>query len=124
MEHLIAHGFAEAFSLMNLGAMAIGVVIGMIFGAIPGLSGATAMTMLLPLTFIFRADNGVLFLIAIWNACMRGRSLLSASTFPVLRRRRPARSKAMRWRSADWRGVRCVPRLSARRSAASARRRR
>lgn len=77
MEHLIAHGFSEAFSLGNLGAMAIGVVIGMIFGAIPGLSGATAMTMLLPLTFVFRADTGVLFLIAIWNAAVYAGSIAS-----------------------------------------------
>lgn len=77
MEHLIAQGFVAAFTLTNLGAMAIGVVIGMIFGAIPGLSGATAMTMLLPMTFLFRADTGVLFLIAIWNAAVYAGSIAS-----------------------------------------------
>ncbi len=77
MEHLIAHGFAEVFTLVNLGAMVLGVVIGMVFGAIPGLSGATAMTMLLPLTFMFRAETGVLFLIAIWNAAVYAGSIAS-----------------------------------------------
>ena len=77
MEHLIAHGFIAVFTLTNLGVMVIGVVIGMVFGAIPGLSGATAMTMLLPLTFLFRADTGVLFLIAIWNAAVYAGSIAS-----------------------------------------------
>ncbi len=75
MGHLIAHGFQEVFTLVNLSAMFGGVLIGMTFGAIPGLSGATAMTMLLPLTFVFRADTGVLFLIAIWNAAVYAGSI-------------------------------------------------
>jgi putative tricarboxylic transport membrane protein len=75
MEHLIAQGFLHVFTLGNLGAMVFGVAIGMIFGAIPGLSGATAMTMLLPLTFVFRADTGVLFLIAIWNSAVYAGSI-------------------------------------------------
>jgi putative tricarboxylic transport membrane protein len=75
MEHLIAQGFVHVFTAGNLGAMVLGVAIGMVFGAIPGLSGATAMTMLLPLTFVFRADTGVLFLIAIWNAAVYAGSI-------------------------------------------------
>ncbi|HEY4171565.1 MAG TPA: tripartite tricarboxylate transporter permease [Rhodopila sp.] len=75
MEHLIAQGFMHVFTLGNLGAMVFGVAIGMIFGAIPGLSGATAMTMLLPLTFVFPADTGVLFLIAIWNSAVYAGSI-------------------------------------------------
>ena len=61
--------------VFGLGAMVLGVMIGMIFGAIPGLSGATAMSLLLPLTFVFRADTGVLFLIAIWNAAVYAGSI-------------------------------------------------
>ena len=75
MAHLIAQGFLHVFALANLGAMVLGVAIGMIFGAIPGLSGATAMTLLLPLTFVFPADTGVLFLIAIWNAAVYAGSI-------------------------------------------------
>lgn len=75
MEHLILLGIGNAFTPINLGAMVLGVVIGMIFGAIPGLSGATAMSLLLPLTFVFRADTGVLFLIAIWNAAVYAGSI-------------------------------------------------
>lgn len=75
MEHLIAQGFLNVFTFVNLGVMVLGVLIGMTFGAIPGLSGATAMTMLLPLTFMFRADTGVLFLMAIWNAAVYAGSI-------------------------------------------------
>ncbi len=75
MAHLIAQGFLHVFTFTNLGVMVLGVLIGMVFGAIPGLSGATAMTMLLPLTFVFRADTGVLFLIAIWNAAVYAGSI-------------------------------------------------
>lgn len=75
MEHLILLGIGNAFTPINLGAMVLGVIIGMMFGAIPGLSGATAMSLLLPLTFVFRADTGVLFLIAIWNAAVYAGSI-------------------------------------------------
>ncbi len=75
MLHLVAHGAMEVFAPINLAAMTLGVAIGMAFGAIPGLSGATAMTMLLPLTFVFPADTGTLFLIAIWNAAVYAGSI-------------------------------------------------
>ena len=68
MEELILTSLAHAFHWQNLLAMLVGVIIGIIFGAIPGLTAAAAMTILLPLTFIFPADMGILFLIAIWNA--------------------------------------------------------
>lgn len=75
MYDLIVHGAASAFAPINLAAIALGVVIGMVFGAIPGLSGATAMTMLLPLTFVFPTETGVLFLVAIWNAAVYAGSI-------------------------------------------------
>ncbi|MEO9191308.1 MAG: tripartite tricarboxylate transporter permease [Acetobacteraceae bacterium] len=75
MTPLVLHGLHEVFTLLNLGVITLGVIIGMVFGVIPGLSGATAMTMLLPLTFAFPADTGVLFLIAIWNAAVYSGSI-------------------------------------------------
>ena len=68
MEDLIVTSLANAFHWQNLLAMLVGVIIGIIFGAIPGLTAAAAMTILLPLTFIFPPEMGILFLIAIWNA--------------------------------------------------------
>jgi putative tricarboxylic transport membrane protein len=65
---LMFQGLLQAMHWQNLIAMIFGVVVGMVFGAIPGLTAAAAMTILLPLTFIFKAEMGVLFLLAIWNA--------------------------------------------------------
>jgi len=68
MVELMLSGIWQAMQWQNLLAMYLGVVTGMIFGAIPGLTAAAAMTILLPLTFVFPAEMGILFLLAIWNA--------------------------------------------------------
>ena len=68
MGSLMLSGLAQSVQPMNLIAMLLGVLVGMIFGAIPGLTAAAAMTILLPLTFIFPAETGILFLLGIWNA--------------------------------------------------------
>lgn len=75
MGEWILTGFGFAFAPLNVAAMTLGVVIGMAAGAIPGLTGATAMTILLPLTFAFPAETGILFLLAIWNAAVYAGSI-------------------------------------------------
>ena len=77
MDHWMLLGLGYALQPGNIAVMVLGVVIGMIFGATPGLSGAAAMTMLLPLTFLFPAQTGVLFLLAIWNAAVYAGSIPS-----------------------------------------------
>ena len=46
--------------------MVIGGFIGLILGAIPGLSGAMAITIILPLTFAMDSNVAIAMLIAIW----------------------------------------------------------
>jgi putative tricarboxylic transport membrane protein len=75
MGEFILSGLANAFQLPNLLAMLLGVMTGMVFGAIPGLTAAAAMTILLPLTFVFPAETGVLFLLGIWNAAVYAGSI-------------------------------------------------
>lgn len=75
MGEWILTGLGFAFEPLNVAAMALGVAIGMAAGAIPGLTGATAMTILLPLTFAFPAETGILFLLAIWNAAVYAGSI-------------------------------------------------
>lgn len=75
MGDLILSGLANAVHLENLFAMLLGVLTGMVFGSIPGLTAAAAMTILLPLTFIFPAEMGVLFLLGIWNAAVYAGSI-------------------------------------------------
>ncbi len=53
--------------------MIIGGFIGMILGAIPGLSGAMAITIILPLTFAMDSNVAIAMLIAIWvGSCSGG----------------------------------------------------
>lgn len=75
MGELILTGLANSLHIGNLLAMLLGVLTGMIFGAIPGLTAAAAMTILLPLTFVFPAEMGVLFLLGIWNAAVYAGSI-------------------------------------------------
>ncbi len=75
MLDLMLSGLANAVHIPNLLAMLLGVLIGMVFGAIPGLTAAAAMTILLPLTFVFPAEMGVLFLLGIWNAAVYAGSI-------------------------------------------------
>jgi putative tricarboxylic transport membrane protein len=75
MGELMLSGLFQSIHVTNLLVMLMGVVIGMIFGAVPGLTGAAAMTILLPLTFVFPAETGVLFLLGIWNAAVYSGSI-------------------------------------------------
>lgn len=53
--------------------MVIGGFIGLILGAIPGLSGAMAITIILPLTFAMDSNVAIAMLIAIWVGSCSGR---------------------------------------------------
>ena len=48
---MIAAGFASVMTLQGLFYIALGTFVGIIFGAIPGLSATMAIVLFLPLTF-------------------------------------------------------------------------
>ena len=50
----------------NLLLLLAGTVIGIIFGAIPGLSGTLAVMLFMPLTYTMPAGTAVIFLISVW----------------------------------------------------------
>ncbi|MCI8518410.1 MAG: tripartite tricarboxylate transporter permease [Hungatella sp.] len=50
----------------NLILMIVGTAVGIIFGAIPGLSGTLAVMLFMPLTYSMDAGTAVIFLIALW----------------------------------------------------------
>ena len=53
--------------------MTVGALIGLILGAIPGLSGALAITILLPLTFAMDSNVAIALLMSIWvGSCSGG----------------------------------------------------
>ncbi len=51
---------------MNLILLVVGNIVGMVFGAIPGLSGTLAVMLLMPLTYSMDAGGAIIFLLSLW----------------------------------------------------------
>lgn len=70
-------GFATAFSLSNLLYCFVGVFVGTLIGALPGLGAVTAISMLLPFTFGFEPLGALILLSGIFYGAMYGGSTAS-----------------------------------------------
>ena len=58
---------------MNIVLLILGNIVGMIFGAIPGLSGTMAVMLLLPLTYSMDTGAAIIFLLSLWiGGCSGG----------------------------------------------------
>ncbi|MES1162957.1 MAG: tripartite tricarboxylate transporter permease, partial [Rhizobacter sp.] len=69
----LAHGFAVAATLPNLGFMLVGIVLGVLIGVLPGLGGANGVAILLPLTFSMNPTSAIIMLSCIyWGALFGG----------------------------------------------------
>ncbi|MEN3355063.1 MAG: putative tricarboxylic transport rane protein [Betaproteobacteria bacterium] len=69
----LLHGFAVALSWYNIGMMAIGVVLGIIIGVLPGLGGPNGVAILLPLTFTMQPTSAIIMLSCIyWGSLFAG----------------------------------------------------
>lgn len=66
MEQYLPFVFSNLFNGYNLVLTLAGTIIGIIFGAIPGLSGSLAMMLFMPLTYHMALGPGVMFLISLW----------------------------------------------------------
>ena len=75
MGEIYLGALANVFNIMNLLYINIGLVIGIIFGAIPGLSGTTAICMLLPITFGMETVPAMIMLISIYFGAVYGGSI-------------------------------------------------
>ena len=73
----LIQGFISVFDPVTLALIVGGVVGGIVFGAIPGLSAFTALALFLPMTFTMEPVNGISFLIAIYVGGLSG-GLISA----------------------------------------------
>ncbi len=71
----IVVGLGQMGSLSNLLFMNVGVLIGIIFGAIPGLTVLLAIVLFLPLTFGLSDTTGILMLIGIYCGGSYGGSI-------------------------------------------------
>lgn len=73
----LIQGFMAVFHPTTLLLIVGGVISGIVFGAIPGLSAFTALALFLPITFGMEAVNGIAFLISIYVGGLSG-GLISA----------------------------------------------
>ena len=71
------HGFASAFSLINLLACFLGCLLGTIVGVLPGLGPAATMALTLPFTLKYGAVTGLIMLTGIWYGAYYGGSTTS-----------------------------------------------
>ena len=71
----IITGLTSVLTLKSIGAIAFGVFTGTMFGAIPGISGIMAISILLPLTFYVSPLVGIPMLLGIYKASMFGGSI-------------------------------------------------
>ena len=68
-------GFIYAISLQNIIIGIIGTGIGIIVGALPGLSASIAMTLALPLTFNWPPDSSIILLMSLYCSATYGGSI-------------------------------------------------
>jgi putative tricarboxylic transport membrane protein len=69
----LLHGFAVALSWYNVGMMAVGIVLGIVIGVLPGLGGPNGVAILLPLTFTMQPTSAIIMLSCIyWGTLFAG----------------------------------------------------
>lgn len=71
---LLLEGFQVAFSIQNVGAAALGAVLGLIVGAMPGIGSLAGVALLLPLTYKFNPTTAIIMLGALYYSNMYGGS--------------------------------------------------
>ena len=64
LDSLIA-GFEAALTLQNVMFISLGLVIGIIFGVLPGLGSVTAIALLVPITFYMTPLAAIAFLVGV-----------------------------------------------------------
>ena len=72
--HLAMPGLFNALTPFHLFMISVAMVIGIIAGALPGISGTTACALLVPFTFAMQPDTGLVLLGAIWTGANYGGS--------------------------------------------------
>jgi len=72
---LIFHALFSLFSPSNFGLMLLGIIIGFVFGIIPGLSGLVALSLMLPLIYGMSPMPALIFLLSAHAVCTTGGSV-------------------------------------------------
>jgi len=74
---MILQGLAAVFQPLTILLIAVGTFVGIIFGAIPGLTATMAIVMFLPVTYSMTASQGISTLMALYIGGISG-GLISA----------------------------------------------
>jgi len=77
MLDLLQQGFAAVLTLHIMGFVTLGVAVGIVFGAVPGLTAVMAVALCLPLTYGMSAAAGISLLVALYIGATSG-GLISA----------------------------------------------
>ena len=75
MLEAIGSGLVQVFNPIVIGAMLLGLPLGLVIGLLPGLSGITAFAFLIPFTFGMSPIVGLAFLLAAYAAVSQGGSM-------------------------------------------------
>lgn len=67
--------FALAFTPLSLAFVALGVILGITLGAIPGLSATFGVALLIPVTFLMAPEHGMIMLSGIYAGAIYGGSI-------------------------------------------------
>lgn len=74
---MIAEGFASVLTLEGLFYIALGTFVGIVFGAVPGLSGAVAIALFIPVTYTLEAHISIALIMGLMMGGVSG-GLISA----------------------------------------------
>lgn len=77
MIDILGQSLGLVFNVTNIIMIVLGVFIGMLLGAIPGLTGIMAIALLLPFTFTMHPVTALILLVAIYKGAMFGGSIPS-----------------------------------------------
>ena len=86
MFHLILTGFTEILNPQCLLLIAAGVLLGIVFGSIPGLSATMAIALCLPMTYGLEPISGMALLIGLYIGGVSG-GLVAAILLRILESR-------------------------------------
>ena len=75
MLEVLLHGFLDVFRPDVFAFMLLGVLIGLIFGIIPGIGGLTALSILLPMVWGMKPEVCLVFLLSVTCATSQGGSI-------------------------------------------------
>lgn len=75
MIHLLIEGFQSLFNIYTLSIILLGSFLGILGGAMPGISSASAVGLALPVTFTMEPLAGIVFLTSIYSGATYGGSI-------------------------------------------------